>query len=60
MLVEESRIFEVSTLGTLHFHWRELDRLILCNRPDCEGIADYLEVNEHGSEILRLHCPYQQ
>jgi hypothetical protein len=26
MLVEESRIFEVSTFGTLHLHWRELDQ----------------------------------
>ncbi len=26
------------------------DRLILCNRPDCEDIADYLEVNEQGRE----------
>jgi hypothetical protein len=26
MLVEESRIFEVSTFGTLHRHWRELDQ----------------------------------
>jgi hypothetical protein len=30
------------------------DRLILCNRPNCEDIADYLEVNEHGGEYLRL------
>lgn len=26
------------------------DRLILCNRPGCEDIADYLEVNEQGCE----------
>jgi|ERR1700722_11636966 len=26
MLVEESRLFEVSTFGTLHRHWRELDQ----------------------------------
>jgi hypothetical protein len=26
------------------------DRLILCNRSNCEDIADYLEVNEHGRE----------
>src|SRR5450755_2914107 len=26
MLVEESRIFEVSTFGTLRLHWRELDQ----------------------------------
>jgi hypothetical protein len=26
------------------------DRLILCNRSDCKDIADYPEVNEHGSE----------
>ena len=26
MLVEESRIFEVSTFSTLHLHWRELDQ----------------------------------
>jgi hypothetical protein len=26
------------------------DRLTLCNRSDCEGIADYLEVNEEGRE----------
>lgn len=28
------------------------DRLILCNRPGCEDIADYLEVNEQGCEDL--------
>jgi hypothetical protein len=28
------------------------DRLILCNRSNCEGIADYLEVNEHGGEYF--------
>jgi hypothetical protein len=26
MLIEESRIFEVTTFGTLHLHWRELDQ----------------------------------
>lgn len=26
------------------------DRLFLCNRPDCEDIADYLEINEQGRE----------
>jgi len=26
------------------------DRLILYNRSNCEHIADYLEVNEHGRE----------
>ena len=26
------------------------DRLILCHRSNCEGIADYLEVNELGAE----------
>ena len=26
LLVEESRIFEVNTFGTLHLHWRELDQ----------------------------------
>jgi hypothetical protein len=26
------------------------ERLILCNRLNCEGIADYLEVNVQGSE----------
>ncbi len=26
------------------------DRLILCNRSNCEHIADYLEVSEHGRE----------
>jgi len=26
------------------------DRLILCDRPNCENIADYLEVNEDGGE----------
>jgi len=26
------------------------DRLILCNRSNCEDIADYLEVNEQGGE----------
>src|ERR1700719_933278 len=25
-------------------------RLILCNRSNCEAIADYLEVNEQGHE----------
>jgi len=24
------------------------NRLILCNRGNCEDIADYIEVNEHG------------
>jgi hypothetical protein len=28
------------------------DRLILCNRPDCEHIADYLELDEQGCEDL--------
>ena len=28
------------------------DRLILCNRSDCEDIADYLEVSEHGGEYF--------
>ena len=28
------------------------DRLILCSRSNCEEIADYLEVNEHGGETL--------
>jgi hypothetical protein len=26
------------------------DRLILCNRSGCNGIADYLEVSEQGGE----------
>jgi hypothetical protein len=26
------------------------DRVIICNRSDCENIADYLEVNEQGTE----------
>ena len=26
------------------------DQLIPCNRANCRGIADYLEVNEHGGE----------
>jgi hypothetical protein len=26
------------------------DRLIICNRSNCEDIADYLEVNEYGRE----------
>lgn len=26
MLIEESRILEVSTFNTLHLHWRELDQ----------------------------------
>jgi hypothetical protein len=26
------------------------DQLIPCNRSSCRGIADYLEVNEHGGE----------
>jgi len=26
------------------------DRLILCHHPDCNDIADYLEVNEQGRE----------
>jgi len=28
------------------------DRLIFCNRSNCEKIADYLEVNEHGGEYV--------
>jgi hypothetical protein len=28
------------------------DRLFLCNHSDCEGIADYLEISEHGGEYL--------
>ena len=28
------------------------DRLMLCNRSNCEKIADYLEINEHGGEYL--------
>jgi len=28
------------------------DRLNLCNRSNCENIADYLEVNEHGGEYF--------
>jgi hypothetical protein len=28
------------------------DRLIVCNRSNCEKIADYLEVNERGGEYL--------
>jgi len=28
------------------------DRLILCHRSNCEGIADYLEINEQGREDL--------
>jgi len=28
------------------------DRLIVCSRSNCEKIADYLEVNEHGGEYL--------
>jgi hypothetical protein len=26
------------------------DRLILCHRSNCKGIADYLEVSEQGGE----------
>jgi hypothetical protein len=26
------------------------DRLILCDRPNCDTIADYLEINEQGRE----------
>lgn len=26
------------------------DRVTLCERSNCEDIADYLEVNEHGRE----------
>jgi hypothetical protein len=26
------------------------ERLILCNQPGCEDIADYLEVDERGGE----------
>ena len=33
------------------------DRLILCNRPNCEHIADYLEVNEHGREDFACAAP---
>jgi len=28
------------------------DRLILCHRSNCEGIADYLEIDEQGREDL--------
>src|ERR1700693_2519970 len=45
---------------TYSHHWRSFieyfrldhppDRLIICNRSNCEDIADYLEVNEQGSE----------
>lgn len=28
------------------------NRLIICNRANCENIADYLEVNEHEREYL--------
>jgi hypothetical protein len=28
------------------------NRVILCNRSGCEGIADYLEINEQGCEDL--------
>ncbi|HXR16221.1 MAG TPA: hypothetical protein VN777_08390 [Terriglobales bacterium] len=28
------------------------DRVILCDRSNCEDIADYLEINEQGSEDL--------
>ena len=28
------------------------DRLILCHRSTCEGIADYLEVSEQGDEYF--------
>jgi hypothetical protein len=29
-----------------------LARVILCNRSNCEDIADYLEVNERGGEYF--------
>jgi hypothetical protein len=32
--------------------FRIVDRLILCNRSNCEDIADYQEVNEQGREDL--------
>jgi hypothetical protein len=28
------------------------DRLIVCHRSNCEGIADYLEIDEQGREDL--------
>jgi hypothetical protein len=38
------------------------DRLILCNRSNCEDIADYLEVNEHGREdfVCAAHTSSQR
>ena len=38
------------------------DRLILCNRSNCEDIADYLEVNERGREefVCAAHTSSQR
>jgi hypothetical protein len=38
------------------------DRLILCNRSNCEDIADYLEINERGSEdfVCAAHTSSQR
>jgi hypothetical protein len=38
------------------------DRLILCNRSNCEDIADYLEINEHGREdfVCAAHTSSQR
>jgi hypothetical protein len=34
-----------------YFHIEQpLDELILCDREDCEAIADYLEVDDDGTE----------
>jgi hypothetical protein len=49
MLVEESRLFEVSTFGTLHRHWRELDQKRLLS--DVMIIAD--EADRQLTEAVR-------
>jgi hypothetical protein len=41
-----------------YFHLDQpLDEMVLCDREDCEGIADYLEVDDDGSEprLCGLH-----
>jgi hypothetical protein len=41
-----------------YFHLEQpLDEIVLCDREDCEGIADYLEVDDDGSEhrLCGLH-----
>jgi hypothetical protein len=62
-LIEETVFIECENHISLFFHnimdfmeYFRLDhppnRLILCDRLNCEDIADYLEVNQHGGEYF--------